>query len=415
MPQQVSGEGSDEWEKAIGPDWKEKHAKFVHSLGNLTLTGFNQTLSNRGFSVKREELSKSYLHLNREVVLQTTWSIETIRLRSARLAEEFLALFPRTAAPANAANERRADRSERADVKRAFWRELLTALEKKIDVPLTAVASGQGYITIRTEFRCLRIVPWIDRPSQSYGVFASFVGEEGGRIFGQIRGERETLEKAIGLSLGLRERTTNSAPHFRVERSGEFTSPEGAASARAWLVDAIAAFRSKFVPEVGRLGATPGKLRSGDRFKLRMDWFSSLLAKARERTSLHAHCSPKPDSWVSAASGLRGIGYIYVVGQERSRIELYLWQDRTDPDKPKRRFDWFLARRAAIEAHTGPLRWERLEGRKACRVSIELLGGLKEPRERWSERQDALVAKMMEFHAAFQPLIDELGRSESAT
>ena len=43
-----------EWRAALGPDWQEIQAKYLHSLGNLTLTGYNSEYSDRPFAEKRE-------------------------------------------------------------------------------------------------------------------------------------------------------------------------------------------------------------------------------------------------------------------------------------------------------------------------------------------------------------------------
>ena len=42
------------WRTALGPDWKRVHQTWLHSLGNLTLTGYNSEYSDRPFSEKRD-------------------------------------------------------------------------------------------------------------------------------------------------------------------------------------------------------------------------------------------------------------------------------------------------------------------------------------------------------------------------
>ena len=53
----------------ISPDetLDEVHGSLVHTLGNLTLTGYNSTLSNKPFAVKREQLHKSGIAMNQEI------------------------------------------------------------------------------------------------------------------------------------------------------------------------------------------------------------------------------------------------------------------------------------------------------------------------------------------------------------
>ncbi|MCZ5581046.1 HNH endonuclease family protein [Escherichia coli] len=37
-----------------GPEWKRIHKKWLHTLGNLTLTGYNSSYSDRPFAKKRD-------------------------------------------------------------------------------------------------------------------------------------------------------------------------------------------------------------------------------------------------------------------------------------------------------------------------------------------------------------------------
>jgi hypothetical protein len=65
MPQTVSDDAhGNAWKQAIGGDWASVHRELLHTLGNLTLTGYNPELSKRSFEKKRKILADSRLHLN---------------------------------------------------------------------------------------------------------------------------------------------------------------------------------------------------------------------------------------------------------------------------------------------------------------------------------------------------------------
>lgn len=72
---------------------KEKHNKHVHKLGNLTITGWNQTLSNKDFwneeefNVKRPIYEKSNLRVQRELAKYDKWGAEQIDKREVELVE----------------------------------------------------------------------------------------------------------------------------------------------------------------------------------------------------------------------------------------------------------------------------------------------------------------------------------------
>jgi hypothetical protein len=89
MPQKLN----KDWEKSLGEDWAETHA-LLHTLGNLTLTGYNPELSNSSFSKKRDILLESHLELNKCFQEKTTWQKEDIEERSQNLADICLQIWP---------------------------------------------------------------------------------------------------------------------------------------------------------------------------------------------------------------------------------------------------------------------------------------------------------------------------------
>ena len=73
---------------------------YVHKLGNLTLTGYNQNLSNFEFSKKRDRSRdgkyigyKNGLYLNRELQAKEAWKKEDISRRTGELVAELIDLF----------------------------------------------------------------------------------------------------------------------------------------------------------------------------------------------------------------------------------------------------------------------------------------------------------------------------------
>ncbi|MCM0639524.1 DUF4268 domain-containing protein [Cellulomonas wangsupingiae] len=75
-------------------DVTTEHERIVHTLGNLTLTGYNSELSNRPFSAKRAMLAESGLRMNHEIAAGQTWSVHEIDARGAALAERIIGLWP---------------------------------------------------------------------------------------------------------------------------------------------------------------------------------------------------------------------------------------------------------------------------------------------------------------------------------
>jgi uncharacterized protein with ParB-like and HNH nuclease domain/alkylated DNA nucleotide flippase Atl1 len=93
LPQTLSQEWRDHLTSlGQGPD--EVHQSLVHTLGNLTLTAFNGTLSNNPFERKRQIYSGSHLELNRALAAQQAWGRDEILARADELAAQAIAMWP---------------------------------------------------------------------------------------------------------------------------------------------------------------------------------------------------------------------------------------------------------------------------------------------------------------------------------
>jgi len=80
---------SVKWQEALGPDWQRVWETWLHTLGNLTLTGYNSRYSDRPFVEKRDMeggFRESPLHLNKGLGVIDSWNETTIKQRAERLA-----------------------------------------------------------------------------------------------------------------------------------------------------------------------------------------------------------------------------------------------------------------------------------------------------------------------------------------
>lgn len=85
-----------EWREMLGSDWKVMQETWLHRLGNLTLTGYNSTYSDRPFSEKKTiagGFDESPLRLNKFIREQSTWDAKAIEQRGKLLAEKAVAVW----------------------------------------------------------------------------------------------------------------------------------------------------------------------------------------------------------------------------------------------------------------------------------------------------------------------------------
>jgi uncharacterized protein with ParB-like and HNH nuclease domain/predicted transport protein len=88
---------SPAWRHALGSEWERVHGQWLHTLGNLTLTGYNSEYSDRGFIDKRDMkggFKQSPLKVNEGLGQLDAWNEAAIQARASRLADEALAIWP---------------------------------------------------------------------------------------------------------------------------------------------------------------------------------------------------------------------------------------------------------------------------------------------------------------------------------
>jgi len=184
-------------------------------------------------------------------------------------------------------------------------------------------------------------------------------------------------------------------------------------------VEAVRIGKSSPAPLLRRIvGPGPGtREASGDNRQLSETeqllkrFWTQLLRRALDRgIRLHAGVSPGPRAYVGTGAGKSGLGVGYVVAREWCQVELYIDRGANQADANKRIFDEFHAARDQIEADFGEsLIWERLDDRRACRISYRMdIGGYRAPESRWPEIHDAMIDAMVKFEKALRPHIEEL-------
>ena len=94
---------SQEWKKDLGERWMDIHEKYLHTVGNLTLTGYNPELSDRPFMEKRDMeggFADSPLRLNSSLAKLEHWNEGEIVKRAQELAQKALDVWEYPEIPA---------------------------------------------------------------------------------------------------------------------------------------------------------------------------------------------------------------------------------------------------------------------------------------------------------------------------
>ena len=80
---------TSQWKEALGVDFQRISDTYLHTVGNLTLTGYNPDMSNKTFIEKRDMpkgFKESGVRLNKELVSLEKWTEEEIKSRAKKLS-----------------------------------------------------------------------------------------------------------------------------------------------------------------------------------------------------------------------------------------------------------------------------------------------------------------------------------------
>ena len=137
-------------------------------------------------------------------------------------------------------------------------------------------------------------------------------------------------------------------------------------------------------------------------------FWTQLLERAGDRTTLHANSSPT--HWAEISTTVKsGLFFRYSIRRHGSAVGLYINRGKDADSENNEIFDTLVKAKEDIEEAFGEsLEWERLEDQRSWRIDKWLsLGGYRDG-EKWSEIQDAMIDGMIRLEAALRPHIGRL-------
>ncbi|MDP4146949.1 MAG: DUF262 domain-containing protein [Bacillota bacterium] len=89
MPQTLT----PQWQIELGKKFEEIHAQYLHTIGNLTISGYNSELSNKSFIDKKEIFKTSNISICRNICEYNNWNDTSIRDRAKKMFEIALKIW----------------------------------------------------------------------------------------------------------------------------------------------------------------------------------------------------------------------------------------------------------------------------------------------------------------------------------
>ncbi len=165
MPQTLE----EEWEKDLGQDHKRIHTQYLHTIGNLTLTGYNTEYSNRSFQEKQGMeggFKDSPLRLNQGLRDLESFGEEKIKKRANDLADWALKIWTYPKLDAETLEKYKPKKEKKAYDLSSYKfgshsRELFDILRKEIKALDERITESfmKAYITYRFDTIFTSIVP----------------------------------------------------------------------------------------------------------------------------------------------------------------------------------------------------------------------------------------------------------------
>jgi len=152
------------------------------------------------------------------------------------------------------------------------------------------------------------------------------------------------------------------------------------------------------------------KKEIAERYTLRQKFWTRLLERAKGRTNLHANITPGQYHWIGTGSGKSGLSYNYTIRRDRAVVELYIDRGKDSEQENQAIFDQLFSQRDSIEVDFGDsLSWERLEGKRACRIQKVLTsGGYRNYEGDWPSIHEEMIDTMIRLEGALKTYINQL-------
>ena len=148
------------------------------------------------------------------------------------------------------------------------------------------------------------------------------------------------------------------------------------------------------------------KKELSERHKIRKKFWAALLERAQKKTDLHSSISPSHYNWIGTGAGISGLKYNYSVREHSIKVELYIDRGKEAKKENEHILEQLKENEGQIEEKFGEeLNWEKLEEKRACRVSKKFdIGGYRDE-EKWADIHEKAIDGMIRLEEALTPHI----------
>ncbi len=143
-----------------------------------------------------------------------------------------------------------------------------------------------------------------------------------------------------------------------------------------------------------------------ERNKLRFEFWTELLERAKGKTDLFANIKPNKYSWIGTGTGISRVLYQFTIREHDGDVQLYI--GKAEADENKAIFDKLNASKRDIESEFGgELEWLQSDG-KACYILKTISGGYRDNEGEWPRVQNEMINAMISLEGALRQHIENL-------
>jgi uncharacterized protein with ParB-like and HNH nuclease domain len=418
MPQTLS----DDWVETLGANAEAIHADWLHTAGNLTLSGYNQELWNHPFEIKRARYASSNVVLTRELSDFSTWTNREISERGRKLAKEAIQLWigPKehfVRLDDDAEDDTRPDRRELRskfwtgfDAYRASQHPELPDFEPR---PVWGVRLPSGIRHIGIDMR-------FSLKHQNVAVDIWFWREASRPVWEKLRAAPDQYNEIIG---GVWEFEPVEGRHrARMTLSWEATDLRDETNwpgAYAWLAEKLTVVYGQIAPrlraEMEQIEPEAEDVPADDQEAgsatqdLQERYWTAFNDTLGVKGGLVAPKKPQRQHYMTYPIGRSGfhLNAVLVRAKQRVRVELYI-----SGALAKAYLSTLQLQRTQIESELGyPLEWQDLPKRRDCRICRYLDEIIVDMETDWPRQHDWLIARLNEMHRVFAERVRMLDAS----
>ena len=341
-----------QWKEALGDEYEEIYATWIHRLANLTLTAYNSSYSNNPFVDKRDAengFKNSGIRMNQIIAQKERWTLAELEERDEYLVTKALDIwaYPSTSYKPE---EKQLDSVSLDDDVDLTGSQIAKFSYKNSEQPVESWTDM--YV------RVLRLLHSVDSSVLTGLAYSSDPNVE---LALHVSNKPEDFHSKVEVVPGIFV-WTGTATQYKINTLRRFFSAFGADPAE--LV---------FFLKDNENGQRPEG--SPERYEIRKKYWAFALPMIQESMNYKSfsNVNPSTSNWISGFFGVGGFNVRCTANYDCARVQICL--EKSDKEKNKEAFDYLYKRRSEIEKVLGEqIKWERSDNYKSSFLTCELQG-----------------------------------------